>query len=234
MNTISEFYHNIGQNFLGASVLYLPKFIAEIVQSSDASKDHKVLFECSNKVFVIEKDGYNHFPETGSLLQYIAPKKTLLDNNVLILLKLKEDYLPHTFKYIFQKYVEQLLHYKRLTKWLFENYDNYIVDANKENLQAFELQYRFLCGHEVELFQFFKNEHDQLVADDDFIPSITIETKKETLPISAEKFKALMLPDKPDEKADKRKTIAELKAFTEKYAESLILQKVFNVRLQQV
>lgn len=216
--------------------MYVPKSIAEGVQRSDESKDHSVLVEYSNKVFVIEKNGQNHFPESGSLLHYVLPKKTLLDDNIILLMKLKEEYLPHSFKYIYQKYSEQLFYYKRIAKWLLDHLNEHMSKTDEYNQDAFAMQYRLFSEHELELKQLFKDEtiHNREEVKTETPSKSAIEEK--TLPLSSEKLKTLIFPTQTNvsDKNDKRSKIAELKSFTEEYAESLILKNIFNVRLEQI
>ncbi|BAO76352.1 hypothetical protein [Winogradskyella sp. PG-2] len=225
--TISKFYNEILKNFISAAVLYMPKFVIDLIEEDQNFEKSLDLQQYSNRLFAFDVDGNPYFPENDGL-RIVSGKKVLLDENILILLQYKDHYLSFTFDFILKKYGEYLFVLLRFSQWLLENINQHLKASSSEYHKAFQLQYDFLKKHGVEVNELFEFNMDLSV----FEGSSHLNSKGEfNKARSVKEFRGLYAHCRIESdpvKARKNK-LAFLKEFTNEYADGLILKQVFNV-----
>ncbi|WP_178989727.1 hypothetical protein [Winogradskyella schleiferi] len=231
MDSISDFYMNIGNNFMCSSIVYLPNTLVEEFVKLQNEFNDMDLFQYADKVFVLDSEGYNIIPDKQDSMKYVTTKNLLLDDNLFLLLRKREDYLPTTFDYIFEKYCEYLIVYLWLGEWLDKNLKTYIKSVDQDLERSFAFQRRVLSNHRKEIGKHFKEELERL--DDKLKERLGINgfQKIELLEDFGviEKF-VVPKHGKQEVKKTKKNKLLELKKFTKGYADKLILDKIFNIR----
>lgn len=153
METIDDIYYAFGQNFLFASVLFLPDSLLRCVEG-DVKES---LRDMTNAIFIVERDGENYLldGERNSCGIHILYKKALLDDNILILIRYRENNQKKSFEFVLQKYMEQLGGYTYFSKWLFENARTHIKNISNDAMNALELQYSTFLDHSDDMREQF-------------------------------------------------------------------------------
>ncbi|GAB5564248.1 MAG: hypothetical protein Wins2KO_13110 [Winogradskyella sp.] len=229
MDSISDFYFRINKNFMKASVFYVPKFLIDDLSAINTEADFSVLNKYVNRLLVVDNNG-----EVGELLKspsQIVGKELYLEENLMFLLQKRDEYLPLTFDYIFERYCKHLVVYIGLAKWLKSNLRDYIK-PNEETTKAFELQLDLILKHECEVGQYFEAELQRL--DTELVDQLNHvkEPKKYHIKDVAQVQNIVLNNQviKPNINKDKKSKLKDLKEFTHSYAEQLILEKVFHVK----
>jgi hypothetical protein len=232
METIEEIYYAFGKNFLFASVMFLPDSLTELVEE-DIRENLK---DITNVLFIVERNGENYFLDEKRKFcsVHVLSKKALLDDNVFILLKFREEHSEKRFTYVLQRYMEQLGGYKYFSKWLFENAEVYIEDISNDALNAFELQYDAFLKHYKEIKEHFPMEEEKMKS-----PDLVSSTEKSVAQLGGmignkDLNKLIQIIPKDLERPTKSKErTKQLKADIEASADRLILENVFNLKLDK-
>ena len=227
METIGDIYMAFGKNFLCASMMYLPSTILEVVDEPEK----KLFKDYVDSIFIIERNGDNYFLNENQKLctLKILPKKMLLDENIFLLLRYREEHSKAGFGYIFKKYKEQLEGYRYFTKWLFDNASTYIKDMTNDAKNGFELQYNTFMTHENELKAQFPVEVRKIKLPD--LESIKAKSAAQLIGMIGDndlrKF-VKTIPEQLRSATQKKDHIKKLKAELKSNADKLILKNVFH------
>ncbi|WP_282030775.1 hypothetical protein [Winogradskyella eximia] len=233
IDPIKDLYYTFGSNFLGASILYFPKNLFELISEENFSSDTWSKF--TNKIFVFEENGNNYFIENELVSIKIIPKKNLLESNIFQLLKLREEFLPVTFSYILKKYKEHLNAYKIISQWLIDNVSENVVNLTNDQRTAFEIQNNAFLSHDIELKEIFGSFTKDISKIKESEKNITIG---ETLNVVLEsqhqnQFNAIGNKNvKPT--ANRKIRRIQIKELTNSYADELILKQIFDVDINTI
>lgn len=213
--------------------MYLPRSLAVELEKVNRSGKDLDFQQYADTVFVLDRKGYDLLPENHELPGHVAVKKTLLEDNLFLLLKKRDSYLPTTFVYLFEKYCKQFSFYLWLMEWLDDNLKTYITDADDYTERAFREQRHIFQKHKEELSRNFRQEIFKIGELQRIQFGLDVGNNTE-VPKDLEEIKRFMLPKTEEERTKKIKTkkekIAELKEFTKGYADELILERVFNMK----
>jgi hypothetical protein len=228
METIGDIYMAFGKNFLCASMMYLPGTILEVVDEPEK----KLFKDYVDTIFIIECNGDNYFLDEDQKLctLHILPKKMLLDENIFLLLRYREEHSKASFDYIFKKYMEQLEGYRYFTQWLFENASTYIKDMTTDSKNGFELQYKTFMTHETELKAQFPIESRKIKLPE--IKTLNVKSADQLVGMIGDtELKKIVrtIPEKLGSKTRKKDHIKKLKAELKSNADKLILENIFHI-----
>ena len=229
MESLEDIYMAFGSNFLRASMMFVPSSFVDLLEEDK----RPVIKDLVDKVFIIKINSDNYFLDEDNNLCviHILPKKILLDDNILLLIKYKQEFPNYSFEFILQKYIEQVEMYKYLSEWFSLNADRYIKNISNEIKQGFELQLETFLNHEKELKACFSIENSE-------IPTPHMESlKEESLKqfgglIENEEIADLILEAQQplDKKTKWKEYIQNLKEEITANADIFILEKVFKVK----
>lgn len=228
METIGDIYVAFGKNFLCASMMYLPSTILEVVDEPE-----KKLFEdYVDNIFIIERNGDNYFLDGNQKLCtiHVLSKKALLDENIFLLLRYREEHSGASFDYILKKYMEQLEGYSYFTQWLLDNASAYIKDMTKDAKNGFELQCNAFVAHEMELRAQFPMEAHKIKLPD--LESIKAKSAAQLVGMIGDndlrKF-VNTIPEQLSSATRKKHHLEKLKAELKSNADKLILENIFHI-----
>lgn len=231
MDTIDDIYYAFGQNFIFASVLFLPDSLLQFVEGEVKEN----LRDMTNSIIIVERNGKNYLldVEQNSCGIHVLFKKALLDDNILILLGFRENNPKKSFDYVLRKYLDQLGGYTYFSKWLFENARTHINNLTKDTMNALELQYNTFLEHA-------DNMDQQFPMGDETKISVVLESANDK---SAAQLGDLLrynhldhllqvAPKKTEVMITAKERKASIRKEIESSADRLILESVFNVRLK--
>ena len=230
---LTDIYYTFGKNFLMASVVFFPRDLIHLY--TDLDKDKLDLIKYVDRVFVFEQNGDNYFVDNEKVSIKILSKKVLLENNILHLLKLKEEFLPITFKYILKKYKAQLDSYTAIAKWLNNNAKHYVSELTNDNQGAFRLQDEIFQAHNLEFVETFNSNDVKMLHAISEKNNSNIELHLKSA-LDSSQIKEIIKSKSKNTKDKNRKNIKikDLKELTKSYSEELILVKVFNVDISAI
>ena len=230
---MKDLYYTFGKNFLGASILYIPKSVLEL--SRELNFNTKSWTKFTNKILVFEENGNNYFIEDDVVSITIFQKKNLLESNMLYLLKLKEEFLPITFAYILKKYKEQLIAYRGISQWLTDNVSIHIPNLTIDQKSAFKIQNDAFLAHQMEFMEIFG---ELMNAMPQKVLSEKSDTIKETLHVVLESQQEAQFTSIGNKEAmpstNRKIKMMNLKKLTKSYADELILKQIFNLDIRAI
>lgn len=227
---LDEIYDSIGKNFFRALIVYLPKNVINLIADKSKKEDLKKI---ANKVFVIEKSSHNYFIEKGQhCVIHVLPKTVLLDDNIYKLIQYKEEHKEELFKFILEKYMEQLSVYLYVCKWMRDNVSDDIIELEGEVYEAFKLQYDIFNRHQEQVKKRFN------VSSTEMISNNLSNIREEGFKTLSHQFKDVRLKTifkggltANDLKIKRKLDLQDLKKKTGEIADALILGQVFGIKI---
>jgi hypothetical protein len=116
----------------------------------DSFFDELSLFEIEKGVFLINNE------DALAINKKLLKKRSLLENNLFLLLQKKTEITSIEFEFILQKYFDQLVFFLFITNWLVSNIKKYHKDVSSLPLiGSFKLQHEYLSSHTKEISNYF-------------------------------------------------------------------------------
>jgi len=228
MDSYEDIHNYLAKNLFLASVCYIPRHVLNTIFVENEREN--ILYDYSNKVFVLESNGNNYFIDKDTPIgSHILLKKTVLDRNLLKLMEIEDQKTIKIFQFISNDYMEKINGLYTIANYYTENLNSDIKYSGKHIKRAFEIQLECIEKHVTDLNE--KLNLKPLSSDPnpmslvengmDFIKEVTDEDNNKDL---FQKQYDLML-----QKRDKKSNIHQLKSNTLLLSEDLILESIFNV-----
>lgn len=211
------------------SVFYFPKeLFPELSPEAKKTLEEHRFFE---DLGILRADG-----DVGSLKKVantleIAKKGDILDGNVFQLLEMKGRLKAGPFGFLFDKYLSNVKTWARAYKWLLENFERQIFEADENQKSYFEYQCMILDEHLIKLNQKFRFDFN-VTAMADLVD--VLSQGKKTLPLGRPLFNDIIKGVHRVEENKKHKPVKQHKKqvlLTNEEADGYLLKTVFNVRL---
>lgn len=243
---VSNLLNDLVEVFYNNFIFYVPSEIIYegVINSLKGDFDESFFDQLS----LLSFEGIAHFDNDDilELNAIVIEKKSLLENNIFILLEKNKELSPIAFEIIIKKYFDQLMLYVFLSEWLIVNLKKYNKEAiHISIIGTFKIQHENFHAHLKELYSYFESLLDtektynfsteKLLTE--HIPDLisrysqsgnkkTSETNKETDSETETKI------DKNEQQLKKKK-VARKKIrpiINDKEIENMILERIFNVK----
>ena len=216
-------------------IFYIPrKFWTEL----DADKwNDKEFDDVLDTVVLIKSDGSDHVIHNTPTYYYLLGKAAELDKNIYTLMDLKAKLETHAFKFLIDKYQEQLDFYVRISTWLANSVKKDIPELSQETLKSFTHQRDVLKEHWDNIQKNLLNS--TIKANDSFDTSLTKEDIKSLGGLFKNSSEVVSLEDKEQKTSVLQTNLKQVKQtkkekkilVTEEEAEQFLLQIVFHIEL---
>ncbi len=247
--SLDAFLDNLVRALLQDVGFYIPRsIIPEIVFEKTAVELPEHFFD---EVFYLDlKDGMMFF-NINAFNERLMEKPRLLENNIIQLLKKKEELGGAEFDYVLEKYFEKVQFYSNLVFYLCIKYEFYFKDKlDPLTRGVFELQLRYYKNHCLALIDRFykgqeiqvKNHYDLEEVLEKYLPDFLSRLGiyyKELLHESTIEFPNSNLLEVENQSQTEepvlqklpKKRLKKTPLLSDKEVEDFILSTVFNVKL---
>jgi hypothetical protein len=143
--TLNEKYNDMTKRLYMPMIFYFPR---RIWSQFDKKKWNDKMFDnVFDKVVLIKPDGTDALLNNELSNHHFFIKRERLDKNTFKLLDLQKDLDSKQFKFILNKYCQQLDFIRRISKWMVGNIHKDINGLNKETFLSFEMQQNSFNEH---------------------------------------------------------------------------------------
>ncbi len=230
--TLNEIYEVMTKRLYVPMIFYFPRRIWK--QFDNEKWNDKEYDNVFDKVVLIKIDGSDALLNNELSNHHFFIKRERLDKNTFKLLDLQKDLDNKQFKFILNKYCQQLDFCRRISIWMVDNIQNDIKGINKETLLSFEMQQNSF------------NEHWKYVQEN-FVDAPKMQETTTDKILSKKDYKSFqdmlspkgILTSTKNTRIDTQKDVNKRKKpkrekkilVTEEEATTFLLETVFNVKL---
>lgn len=232
-NNLKDIITETNKNLMRSSIFFVTNNLINQLKLND----DKEVVSLMNKLYLLDENGVFHEADNKNVWN-VAFKTGFFNENVFILYNIKDEYGDESFRYVTEKYGEQLEAYLSLTKWLKLHALFHVKNLSKEQNKALNTQYNLYLNHKLDFEKKFKVETELILDENSKKPQSVFKNIKSFIPeLNALKDASrlsttTMSQGRQTTNHNNKKTrLKKLKRDIELKAANQVLKNVFNVDL---